>query len=157
MTGARATDSGWRTRVTLALCFLAILCEGIDILSMGLAAPRMAPALGLTRDQLGPLFSASIVGLLVGAVIFGRLADRFGRKWTMVICLVIFGVFSLATAAVRPFEALLAVRLAAGLGLGGALPNLVAPAAEAVAPGNRARLVTRLNCRLPFRRAICPI
>jgi AAHS family 3-hydroxyphenylpropionic acid transporter len=83
MTGARATDSGWRKRLTLALCFLAILCEGIDIVSMGLAAPRMAPALGLTRDQLGPLFSASIVGLLVGAVIFGRLADRFGRKWTL--------------------------------------------------------------------------
>ena len=85
MTGARATDSVWRKRFTLALCFLAILCEGVDIVSMGLAAPRMAPALGLTRDQLGPLFSASIVGLLVGAVIFGRLADRFGRKWTLVV------------------------------------------------------------------------
>jgi AAHS family 3-hydroxyphenylpropionic acid transporter len=85
MTGPRATDSGWRKRLTLALCFLAILCEGIDIVSMGLAAPRMAPELGLTRDQLGPLFSASIVGLLVGAVIFGRLADRFGRKWTLVV------------------------------------------------------------------------
>jgi hypothetical protein len=144
---ARATDSGWRKRLTLALCFLAILCEGIDIVSMGLAAPRMAPALGLTRDQLGPLFSASIVGLLVGAVIFGRLADRFGRKWTLVTCLVIFGFFSLATAAVRPFEALLAVRLAAGLGLGGALPNLVALAAEAVAPQSRAGLVTRITDR----------
>jgi MFS transporter, AAHS family, 3-hydroxyphenylpropionic acid transporter len=157
MTGARATDSGWRKRFTLALCFLAILCEGIDIVSMGLAAPRMAPALGLTRDQLGPLFSVSIVGLLVGAVIFGRIADRFGRKWTLVICLAIFGVFSLATAAVRPFEALLAVRLAAGLGLGGALPNLVALAAEAVAPESRAGLVTRITCGLPFGGAICGI
>src|SRR5258707_10545756 len=157
MTGARATDSGWRKRLTLALCFLAILCEGIDIVSMGLAAPRMAPALGLTRDQLGPLFSASIVGLLVGAVIFGRLADRFGRKWTLVTCLVIFGLFSLATAAVRPFEALLAVRLAAGLGLGGALPNLLSPAAEAVAPQSRAGLVTRITCGIPFGGAICGI
>jgi AAHS family 3-hydroxyphenylpropionic acid transporter len=143
--------------LTLALCFLAILCEGIDIVSMGVAAPRMAPALGLTRDQLGPLFSASIVGLLVGAVIFGRLADRFGRKWTLVTCLVIFGFFSLATAAVRPFEALLAVRLAAGLGLGGALPNLVALAAEAVAPQSRAGLVTRITCGIPFGGAICGI
>jgi MFS transporter, AAHS family, 3-hydroxyphenylpropionic acid transporter len=122
-----------------------------------LAAPRMAPALGLTRDQLGPLFSASIVGLLVGAVIFGRFADRFGRKWTLVTCLVIFGFFSLATAAVRPFEALLAVRLAAGLGLGGALPNLVALAAEAVAPQSRAGLVTRITCGIPFGGAICGI
>ena len=155
MTGARATESGWRKRFTLTLCFFAILCEGIDIMSMGLAAPPMAPELGLTRDQLGPLFSVSIVWLLVGAVIFGRIADRFGRKWTLVICLVIFGVFSLATAAVRPFEALLAVRLAAGLGLGGALPNLVALAAEAVAPESRAGLVTRITCGLPFGGAIC--
>src|SRR5258707_5934037 len=157
MTGARATDSGWRKRLTLALCFLAILCEGIDIVPMGLAAARMAPAVGLTRDQLGPLFSASIVGLLVGAVIFGRLADRFGRKWTLVTCLVIFGFFSLATAAVRPFEALLAVRLAAGLGLGGALPNLLALAAEAVAPQSRAGLVTRITCGIPLGGAICGI
>ena len=157
MTEARATDSGRRARLTLALCFLAILCEGLDIQSMGLAAPRMGPALGLTRDQLGPLFSASIVGLLIGAVIFGRIADRFGRKWTLVICLVVFGIFSLATAAVRPFEAVLAVRLLAGLGLGGALPNLVALAAEAVAPESRAGLVTRITCGLPFGGAMCGI
>src|SRR5579859_2111486 len=157
MTEARATDSERGARLTLALCFLAILCEGLDIQSMGLAAPRMGPALGLTRDQLGPLFSASIVGLLIGAVIFGRIADRFGRKWTLVICLGVFGVFSLATAAVRPFEALLAVRLLAGLGLGGALPNLVALAAEAVAPDSRAGLVTRITCGLPFGGATCGI
>lgn len=135
---------------TLALCFLGVVCEGFDIQSMGLAAPRMGPALGLARDQLGPLFSASIVGLLIGAVIFGRLADRFGRKRTLLVCLAVFGVFSLATTAVRPFDALLAVRLLAGLGLGGALPNLVALAAEAVAPESRAGLVTRITCGLPF-------
>lgn len=157
MTEARATDGRRGAGLTLALCFLAVLCEGIDIQSTGLAAPRMAPALGLTRDQLGPLFSASIVGLLIGAVVFGRLADRFGRKWTLVICLVVFGVFSLATAAVKPFEALLAVRLAAGLGLGGALPNLVALAAEAVAPERRAGLVTRITCGLPLGGATCGI
>ena len=157
MTEVRAIEGGRGAGLTLALCFLAILCEGLDIQSMGLAAPRMAPVLGLTREQLGPLFSASIVGLLVGAVVFGRLADRFGRKWILVTCLAIFGFFSLATAAVRPFEALLAVRLAAGLGLGGALPNLVALAAEAVAPENRAGLVTRITCGLPFGGAACGI
>src|SRR5260370_5359243 len=80
MTGARATDSGWRKRLTLALCFLAILCEGIDIVSMGLAAPTMAPALGLTRGQLGPLFRARIVGLLVAAVSFRALTARLHRN-----------------------------------------------------------------------------
>jgi AAHS family 3-hydroxyphenylpropionic acid transporter len=155
---SRAVD---RDRVgvglTLALCFLCILCEGLDIQSMGLAAPRMGPALGLAREQLGPLFSASIVGLLIGAVIFGRVADRFGRKRTLIVCLLIFGGFSLATAGVASFEALLAVRLLAGLGLGGALPNLVALAAEAVGPESRAGLVTRITCGLPLGGALCGV
>ena len=148
------TAPGRRAGWTLALCFLGILCEGLDIQSMGLAAPRMAPALGLARGQLAPLFSASIVGLLVGAVIFGRIADRFGRKPTLIVCLVAFGVFSLASAHVERFEVLLAVRLLAGLGLGGALPNLVALAAEAAEAETRTRLVTRLTCGLPFGGAL---
>ncbi len=143
-----------RPTLTLILCFLAVVCEGIDIQSMGLAAPRMAPALRLSRDQLGPLFSASIVGLLIGAVVLGRLADRVGRKPTLVLSLGIFGAFSLITAYVPSFGGLLAVRLAAGLGLGGALPNLLALAAEAVAPEQRTRLVTQITCGMPLGGAI---
>jgi AAHS family 3-hydroxyphenylpropionic acid transporter len=146
-----------RAGLTLTLCFLGVMCEGLDIQSMGLAAPRMAPALGLTREQLGPLFSASILGLLIGAVIFGRVADRVGRKRTLLGCLAVFGLFSLVTAVVAPFDALLAVRLLAGLGLGGALPNLMALAAEAVAAEHRARLVTRITCGLPFGGAVAGI
>ena len=78
----QVADAGAGRRVgwTLALCFAAVMCEGFDIQGMGLAAPRLGPALGIARDQLGPLFSASIVGLLIGAVVFGRIADSWGRK-----------------------------------------------------------------------------
>ena len=150
MTQAAAEGAGRRVTLTLALCFVAVMCEGFDIQSMGLAAPRMGPALGIGRDQLGPLFSASIVGLLIGAVVFGRMADWYGRKRVLVGCLVVFGVFSIASALVGRYEALLAVRLLTGLGLGGALPNLLALCAEAVSPARRAKLVTRITCGLPF-------
>jgi MFS transporter, AAHS family, 3-hydroxyphenylpropionic acid transporter len=146
-----------RALLTLALCFVAVLCEGLDIQSMGLAAPRMGPELHLAREQLGPLFSASIVGLLVGAVLFGRLADRWGRKRTLILCLVVFGVFSGATALVSSFDTLLGVRLITGLGLGGALPNLIALCAEAVSPERRTKLVTRLTCGLPFGGALAGV
>ena len=152
----QVADAGAGRRVgwTLALCFAAVMCEGFDIQGMGLAAPRLGPALGIARDQLGPLFSASIVGLLIGAVVFGRIADSWGRKRTLMLCLVVFGVFSVASALVARFEALLAVRLATGIGLGGALPNLLALAAEAVSPRRRAHLVTRVTCGLPFGGAV---
>ena len=149
-----AAEAGRRAGLTLALCFVAVMCEGLDIQSMGLAAPRMGPDLHLARDQLGPLFSASIVGLLVGAVLFGRIADFHGRKRTLIGCLALFGLFSFASAFVSGFDALLAVRLITGLGLGGALPNLLALCAETVSPQNRTRLVTRLTCGLPFGGAI---
>ena len=150
MTQAAAESAGRRVALTLALCFVAVMCEGFDIQSMGLAAPRMGPTLRIGRDQLGPLFSASIVGLLIGAVVFGRMADWYGRKRVLVGCLVVFGLFSVATALIGGYAALLAVRLMTGLGLGGALPNLLALCAEAVSPARRAKLVTRITCGLPF-------
>ena len=143
-------DDRRHRRLTLALCFAAVVCEGVDIQSMGLAAPRMAPALGLARDQLGPVFSASLVGLLIGAVVFGRVADRLGRKWMLIACLGLFGGFSLATAFVGDLRSLLIVRVLAGLGLGGALPNLLALSAEALSPTTRTRTVTRLTCGMPL-------
>jgi len=152
-----ADDANRRPALTLALCLLAVLCEGFDIQSAGLAAPRMAPALRLGRDQLGPIFSASVLGLLIGAVVFGRIADRHGRKRTLIFCLGVFGAFSVATAFVPSFWGLIAVRLIAGLGLGGALPNLLALSAEAVSPRRRTRLVTLVTCGLPFGGAVAGI
>ncbi len=126
---------------------------------MGVAAPRLAPALGLTRDQLGPVFSASLIGLLLGAVIVGRLSDRFGRKWTLILSLAAYGVFSAATAWTHDLPQLLAIRVLAGLGLGGAFPTLVALASEAlasegVAPTRRTRVVTMLTAGMPFGGAV---
>lgn len=146
----RADRVGW----TLGLCFCAALAEGFDIQSMGVAAPTLAPALALSRDQLGPAFSASIVGLLIGALILGRMADRVGRKRTLILSLTVFGVFSAATAFAWNLNSLLAIRLLAGLGLGGAMPNLIALSAEAAAVGRRARMVTLMAAGFPFGAAV---
>ena len=134
-----------RFEPTFTLCFLAAMAEGFDIQSMGVAAPTMAPALALTRAQLGPAFSASVLGLLVGAVALGRWADYVGRKRTLIVSVGIFGIFSLATAWAWNLDSLLAIRLLAGLGLGGAMPNMIALCAEAAAPERRARRVTEVT------------
>ncbi len=158
MANALSRSTHW----TLALCALAALSEGFDIQSMGVAAPRMAPELALTHSQLGPLFSASVVGLLIGSIVIGRLADSVGRKWTLVASLATFGLFSAATAFVASFAPLLIIRFLAGLGLGGAMPNLIALSAEALAGegvgvDRRTRIVTMITAGMPFGGALAGV
>lgn len=149
--GAETPRRAW---LTVALCCLAAIAEGFDIQSMGVAAPGMAPALHLTRDQLGPAFSASTVGLLVGAVMIGALADRVGRKWALIGSLGVFGALTLATPFARDVNTLLAIRLAAGLGLGGAMPNFLALSAEAVSEARRAQFVAISAAAMPLGGAV---
>jgi AAHS family 3-hydroxyphenylpropionic acid transporter len=117
---------------------------------MGVAAPMLGPALGIAKSQLGPVFSASTLALLIGALLLGRAGDRFGRKTILVFSLALFGVFSALTAAADNVPHLLAIRLAAGLGLGGAMPNVLALPAETTEPARRERVVTLLTAGYPF-------
>jgi AAHS family 3-hydroxyphenylpropionic acid transporter len=130
----------------IVLCAAIAMLEGYDIQAMGVAAPRMMPALGLDHEQAGWALSANMIGLIVGALIGGRLADRIGRRPVLVVSVVAFGLFSLATAAAGGFASLVAIRVAVGLGLGGALPNLIAIAAEVTPPGRRTAVTTLVFC-----------
>jgi AAHS family 3-hydroxyphenylpropionic acid transporter len=132
-TAATAEGSGLRLGVaaTLLLCFCTATIEGIDLQSMGLAAPKLGPEFHLNPSSLSAVLLASPLGLFIGAFLGGRLADAFGRKWALVTSMLVFGVFQLSTVAAPSYEALVAIRVACGLGLGGALPNLIALTSEA--------------------------
>lgn len=132
--GAGASErsgGGLVALVTLVLCFLGAVVEGIDLQSMGLAAPRIGPEFNLSRPELGNVLSAMPLGLFFGAFIGGLLADAFGRKTALLLSMVTFGVFQLATTVAPGYEPLIAIRFLCGLGLGGALPNLIAMTSEA--------------------------
>lgn len=132
--------------VIIALCAAVALLEGYDNQAMGVAAPKMMPQLGLGHAQAGWVLSSSVVGLIVGAMLGGRLADRIGRRPVLIGSVVAFGVFSLATVAAKGFVAMVLVRIAFGLGMGGAMPNLIAIAAEVTAPGRRTAVTTLVFC-----------
>jgi len=123
------------------LCFLGALCEGFDVQAAGVAATGIARELHCTPAQLGLLFSASGFGLLIGSVVGGAIADRLGRKPVLVASIAMFGVFSLLTAVMPNLFLLVFTRFLTGLGLGGALPNLIALAVETSAPVVRNRSV----------------
>ncbi len=117
--------------LTLFLCFCTATIEGIDLQSMGLAAPKLRTEFGLAPHELGNVLFASPIGLFFGAFIGGRLADLWGRKAALIIAMLVFGAFQLSTVWAPGYEALLAIRFLCGLGLGGALPNLIALTSEA--------------------------
>ncbi|MBB5417462.1 AAHS family 3-hydroxyphenylpropionic acid transporter [Paraburkholderia atlantica] len=153
----RSSAVGSSTALTLGLCFLVAVLEGIDLQSTGVAAPRMAHEFGLSVGQLGLAFSAGMLGLLPGAMIGGRLADRIGRKRVLMISMAVFGIFSIATAQVWSFESLLIARLLTGIGLGGAMPNLIALSSEAVDPRHRNTAVSVMYCGMPVGGALAAL
>ena len=132
------------------LCFIAGLCEGYDLQSAGITAPKFAPVFHLLPAQLGWVFSASTFGLFIGALVGGRLSDRIGRRSVLIASLVLFGLFSIGTALVADTNSLLLMRFLTGLGLGGAMPNLIALTAETGKPERAAVRVTMLSSAMPF-------
>lgn len=140
--------------VTVAICFLIAVIEGLDIQAAGIAAAGIRKHFGLDSSQLGVFFSAGILGLLPGALVGGRFADRIGRKKVLIWSTAVFAVFTLCTVWVNSFNSLLAVRFLAGAGLGGAMPILITLASEAVSPQNRGRAVGLMYCGMPVGAAI---
>ena len=135
--------------LAVGLCFLVAVLEGFDIQAMGVAAPRLAPLFGFNAKQMGWVFSISNIGLVIGASVGGWLADKSGRRPVLTGAVAAFGIFTLATALATNYETFLAVRFAAGLGFGAALPNLMAIASEISRPGKSALTATIMFCGMP--------
>lgn len=140
--------------LTVLLCFCTALFEGIDLQAAGVAAPRIIPLFKISPQHAGLFFSASTLGLLAGATLGGRLADRVGRKAVLLASIILFGVFALSTAFAWNFDSLVALRLATGLGLGGALPNMIALVSEGSRPERRGFAVGLMYCGMPLGGAL---
>jgi AAHS family 3-hydroxyphenylpropionic acid transporter len=143
--------------MTILLCFLTALCEGIDLQAAGVAAGGIRQEFHPGNQLLSYFFSASTIGLLFGAIIGGRVADRVGRKRVLLYSTTAFGLFSLLTALAWDVHALTAARLLTGLGLGGALPNLVALGSENAPAHRRSAFVTMIYSGTPLGGAVASL
>lgn len=146
-----------RGAATIALCFMTALLEGLDLQSTGIAAPGIGAEFKLAPAMMGWVFSAGLVGLLPGAFAGGWLADRVGRKTVLVWAVLLFGVFSFFTAHAWDYPSLLAARVVTGLGLGAALPLLIALTSEAAEPSMRSTAVSLTYCGVPLGGAIASV
>jgi AAHS family 4-hydroxybenzoate transporter-like MFS transporter len=130
----------------LLTCASVLFLDGFDTTAIGFVAPSLAREWGLTKGALGPVFSAGLFGLMIGALLFGPLADRIGRKKIIIFSTLAFGIGTLATAFVQDVNTLLVIRFLTGLGLGGAMPNTVAMTSEFSPHRRRATMVMIMFC-----------
>jgi MFS transporter, AAHS family, 3-hydroxyphenylpropionic acid transporter len=136
--------------VTILFCFLVALCEGIDLQAAGVSAAGIAAEFKPSANQFGTFFSASTFGLFFGALIGGRLADSIGRKKVLIASIGIFGLFSLLTAMAMDVRSLTWVRALTGLGLGGALPMILAMVTETSAARKQSATVATVYAAMPL-------
>ena len=120
--------------------FFIVLIDGYDIAAIAFAAPSLAREWALKPGALGPVFSASLIGILFGSALFGFVGDRYGRKAALVWANLVFGVFTLGAAYSTNLDQMFWLRLLAGLGIGGVIPNVVAINAESAPRKLRATL-----------------
>jgi AAHS family 3-hydroxyphenylpropionic acid transporter len=137
----------WRV---LILCAIVILFEGFDIQIAGVSATKLSPYFRLSSGQLGIFLGASAIGIFIAAAFGGILADKFGRKPVLVAGVSIFGLFSLSTLLATGFEMLCVARFLTGLGLGAAMPIVIAHASDYSPVEMKKRAVGFIYCAIPI-------
>ncbi|MEY4762277.1 MAG: hypothetical protein RLZZ200_2133 [Pseudomonadota bacterium] len=143
-------DSTTKQARVVALCFLVAVCDGFDTQSIAFVAPVLAKLWSAPITSFGAVFSAGLLGLAAGSFLIGTASDRFGRKVAILISVGLFAAASLLTTMSTSTSELIAWRALTGLGLGGALPNLVAVTNEHSSARHKNTLVMVMFCGFPL-------
>lgn len=135
---AKFTPFHWSV---LIWCLLIIIFDGYDLVIYGVALPLLMQEWSLTNVQAGMLASTALFGMMFGAMSFGTLSDKIGRKKTIMICVAIFSGFTFLGAFAKSPTEFGVLRFLAGLGIGGVMPNVVALMTEYAPKHIRSTLV----------------
>jgi AAHS family benzoate transporter-like MFS transporter len=128
--------------LVLFWCALIIIFDGYDLAVAGIALPSIMKQMGVQATQAGFMVSSALFGMMFGAIFLGTIADRIGRRWAIVICIVLFSVFTAAAGMTSDPVMFSITRFLAGLGIGGVMPNVVAQMTEYAPRKLRSTMVT---------------
>jgi MFS transporter, AAHS family, 4-hydroxybenzoate transporter len=129
-----------------SLCFIIMMIDGFDTQAVAYVAPSLAAEWKVAPSAFGVFFSAALLGSIIGGLLFGYIIDKFGRRRSLVICVTLFGLLNLVSACATSIEAFTVVRFVCGIGLGGAIPNVLALVTEYAPAKMRATLVAFALC-----------
>jgi MFS transporter, AAHS family, 4-hydroxybenzoate transporter len=117
-----------------------VFIDGYDIGAAAFAAPELIKEWHVTRPALGPMLASSVFGILIGSGVFGWVGDRYGRRLALVCSMLLFGIVTVMAAYATNLDQLWWLRLIAGIGIGGVIPNIVAINTESAPRSLRAIL-----------------
>ncbi len=141
---APVTASRLHVTVTV-LCGMVLFLEGYDIAAIAFAIPSLVDAWHVRPAAFTLAQTGGSVGLLCGALGFGLLGDRLGRKPVLIGAAAVFGLFTLLCALAGSPDQLALLRFLTGLGLGGGIPLAIALASDCAPPGSQGRLVILMS------------
>jgi AAHS family benzoate transporter-like MFS transporter len=153
------TTRTWSPLTVITLCWLIVVFDGYDLIVYGTTIPSLLgePGWGLTPAGAGRIGSLAFAGMLVGALSGGAIADRFGRRRTIVTSVLWFSLFTgLCGWATSP-ETFGALRFVAGLGLGALVPSANALTAEFVGDKWRSVVATAMMSGVPIGGSIAAV
>lgn len=131
------TPMGLRQMVVVAMMVLLNALDGFDVLSSAFAAPGIAADWGIERSALGIMLSAELVGMGFGSVLLGGMADKAGRKLTMLCCLVVMAIGMWLAHDANSITSITVWRFLTGIGIGGMLAATNAVVAETTSKSGR--------------------
>ena len=142
---SRTIDNGvWSSyqKMAVVIAALAIILDGFANQALALSIPMLMKAWDVPRPAFTNVSVAGFVGMALGTIIFGMIGDKVGRRPTLIGCVLLFALPTIAISTVNSIPPLLILRLIGGLGLGGCMPNATALLAELTPAKSRPVAVT---------------
>lgn len=115
---------------TVLLCGLVMLLDGFDTQAINYMAPAITHDWGISKGTMSTIFSAALIGLMVGYLLLAPLSDKFGHKRLVITGVAIFSIATLLSVWVQNTDQLIVMRFITGVGLGAATPSTIALTAE---------------------------